>query len=56
MLAHAHWLYTLATGTDTAVIAEARGLFIEVDIDHFRRGGQELPDRWTDWTDKGVVS
>lgn len=31
------------------VLAEARALFIEVDIDHFRRGGQDLPDRWTEW-------
>lgn len=33
-----------------SVIAEARGLFIEVDVDHFRRGGQELPERWATWS------
>ena len=31
------------------IIAEGRGLFIEVNIDHFRRGGQELPDNWDKW-------
>lgn len=31
------------------LIAEATGLFIEVDVDHFRRGGQDLPERWEDW-------
>jgi len=37
------------------VIAEARGLFIEVDLNHFRRGGKELPDRWTDWKREGAA-
>lgn len=37
------------------VVAEARGLFIEVDVNHFRRGGQELPDRWTDWKREGAA-
>ncbi|HWH44456.1 MAG TPA: PaaI family thioesterase [Thermoleophilaceae bacterium] len=32
-----------------SVVAEARALFVEVDLDHFRRGGQELPERWRDW-------
>lgn len=32
------------------VLAEARALFIEVAIDHFRRGGQALPDGWEGWT------
>lgn len=31
------------------VVAEARGLFLEVEIDHFRRGGQPLPERWDTW-------
>lgn len=35
------------------VLAEARALFVEVDIDHFRRGGRELPDRWTSWGEAG---
>lgn len=34
------------------VVAEARGLFVEVEIDHFRRGGQPLPDRWDTWKDE----
>jgi acyl-coenzyme A thioesterase PaaI-like protein len=32
------------------VIAQARGLFIEVRLEHFRRGGQELPEGWNAWT------
>ena len=31
------------------IIAEGRALFIEVDINHFRRGGQELPENWDKW-------
>ena len=31
------------------MLAEARGLFIEVDINHFRQGGQSLPEPWGDW-------
>jgi acyl-coenzyme A thioesterase PaaI-like protein len=31
------------------VLAEARALFVAVDIEHFRRGGQELPERWDTW-------
>lgn len=40
---------------DGAPIAEARGLFIEVGIEHFRRGGQELPDRWNTWGAEGAA-
>ncbi len=32
------------------VIAEASALFIEVELDHFRKGGADLPDRWLTWT------
>lgn len=32
-----------------AILAEGRALFIEVGIEHFRRGGQELPERWREW-------
>lgn len=35
---------------DESVIAEARGLFIKVDVSHFRRGGRELPERWATWS------
>lgn len=31
------------------IVAEGRALFIEVDIEHFRRGGQELPENWDKW-------
>lgn len=31
------------------VIAEAQALFLEVDLEHFRRGGRPLPDAWTTW-------
>jgi acyl-coenzyme A thioesterase PaaI-like protein len=31
------------------IVAEGRALFIEVGIEHFRRGGQELPDHWDKW-------
>ena len=31
------------------IIVEGRALFIEVDINHFRRGGQELPENWDKW-------
>lgn len=34
------------------VIAEARGLFVEVELDHFRRGGHDLPERWGDWREE----
>lgn len=34
-------------------VAEARGLFLEVDVEHFRRGGQELPERWVAWEAEG---
>lgn len=30
-------------------VAEVRALFLEVDVQHFRRGGQELPDGWSEW-------
>ncbi|WP_320669186.1 PaaI family thioesterase [Patulibacter defluvii] len=30
-------------------IAEARALFLEVDLEHFRRSGQPLPDAWEGW-------
>ncbi len=33
------------------LIADAAGLFIEVDIDHFRRGSQDLPAGWGDDSD-----
>lgn len=33
----------------TEIIAEGRALFIEVDIEHFRRGGRELPASWAEW-------
>lgn len=31
------------------VIAEAQALFLEVDLEHFRRGGHPLPEGWTTW-------
>ena len=31
------------------IIAEGRALFIEVDINHFRRGGKEIPESWDNW-------
>ena len=31
------------------VLAEARALFVEVDLEHFHRGGQPLPDTWNAW-------
>jgi len=35
-------------------IAEGRALFIEVDIDHFRRGGRDLPLSWEqEWKLRG---
>lgn len=30
-------------------IAEAKALFIEVPLDHFRSSGSELPERWAAW-------
>ncbi|MBI5104086.1 MAG: PaaI family thioesterase [Solirubrobacterales bacterium] len=36
------------------VLAEARGLFIEVDVDHFRRGGRELPEPWVSWAGRSA--
>lgn len=32
------------------ILAEARGLFIQVDIDHFRQAGHALPEGWDDWS------
>lgn len=29
------------------LIAEARGLFVQVSLEHFRRGADELPDGWS---------
>jgi len=31
---------------ESNVIAEAKALFIEVDVDHFRQSGAGIPDRW----------
>lgn len=31
----------------STVLAEARGLFVEVGLEHFRRGGDGLVDMWT---------
>lgn len=43
-------LYTRGTMHDGAtLLAEAHGLFIVVDLDHFRRSGQPLPDAWSTW-------
>lgn len=36
--------------TDQEVlIAEARALFVQVDVDHFRQGGHPLPEAWANW-------
>ena len=43
-----HLAGRLLDGEET--IAEGRALFIEVDIEHFRRGGQELPVGWEEWS------
>ena len=34
---------------DGTLLAEARALFVQVDLDHFRRGGRDLPERWVEW-------
>lgn len=45
-------LYTRATmRRGTALLAEAHALFIVVDLAHFRRTGQPLPDAWSQWDD-----
>jgi acyl-coenzyme A thioesterase PaaI-like protein len=31
------------------LLAEARALFVEVDFEHFRRGGRKLPETWEAW-------
>lgn len=33
------------------LVAEARALFLEVDLAHFQRGGQPLPEAWSAWGD-----
>jgi acyl-coenzyme A thioesterase PaaI-like protein len=42
-----HLAGRLLDGDD--VVAEAKALFLEVDLEHFRRGGQALPEAWTTW-------
>lgn len=37
------------------LVAEARALFVEVDIDHFRRGGHDLPEAWSAWKRQGAA-
>ncbi len=32
---------------DSTILAEARGLFVEVEPDHFRRGGADISEFWT---------
>lgn len=48
-----HIVSRLADGEE--ILAEGRALFIQVDIDHFRRGGQELPERWQEWGVEAVA-
>lgn len=31
------------------VVAESQAMFVAVDIEHFRLGGSDLPERWGDW-------
>lgn len=31
------------------LVAEARALFVEVELEHFRRGGDRLPEAWEAW-------
>lgn len=31
------------------VVAEGEALFLEVDLEHFRRSGRELPGTWQSW-------
>lgn len=37
------------------VVAEAHALFIAVDLEHFRRGGQPLPDEWNMWPENAAA-
>ncbi|MGK2877466.1 MAG: PaaI family thioesterase [Solirubrobacterales bacterium] len=33
------------------VLADCHALFLEVPVEHFERGGSELPDAWYSWKD-----
>ena len=43
-------LHLRSTVSDSGtVVAEGHAIFLEVDLEHFRRGGQPLPETWQRW-------
>jgi acyl-coenzyme A thioesterase PaaI-like protein len=36
------------------VVAEARALFLAVDLEHFAQGGQGVPEAWNGWSTGGA--